>query len=59
MVESFRKSLQTAGKTIDIKVFPRVGHAVLNDSNPTYRADDAKSAWAAIDEFLSKNLRGH
>jgi carboxymethylenebutenolidase len=58
-VEAFEKALQAAKKREDIKIYPNVGHAFMNPNNKAgYDAGSAADAWARIDAFFAKELKG-
>jgi len=62
-VRKFAGALKTAGKkTGGINEY-EAGHGFMragNDStpNPAYRKEQAQEAWAAIDKFFAKTLKG-
>lgn len=57
-LEQLRRSLKAAEKEFEMIVYPRAGHAFLNEDRPTFRPDAAREAWAAIDAFLERHLAG-
>jgi len=57
-VNDFRAALQRAGKSGEIYEYSGAGHQFMNDTQPAYRPDAAKLAWARTLAFLQKNLRG-
>jgi len=56
-VKKFQSDLQALGKTAEIKIFPDAGHGFENQTNPNYRADDAKQAGELTTAFLAKYLK--
>ena len=44
-VEKLRETLQRAGKTHKIHVYPGAGHAFFNDTRPSHRPEAARDAW--------------
>ena len=44
-VEKLRETLQRAGKTHKIHVYPGAGHAFFNDTRPAHRPEAARDAW--------------
>lgn len=55
-LERLRQALKGAEKEFEMIVYPRAGHAFLNEDRPTFRPDAAREAWAAIDAFLARHL---
>lgn len=50
-------AMTTAGVEFDAKVYPGVGHAFFNDTNPhTFDADAADDAWTQVTAFLGRHL---
>jgi carboxymethylenebutenolidase len=57
-VEKFQKTLQDAGKSADIKIYPDAGHAFQNPNNKTgYRAEDTADAWQRTVSFFDRTLK--
>jgi carboxymethylenebutenolidase len=57
-VRAFEKSMQDAGKTIDVKIYDGAGHAFENPNNKSgYRPDAAADAWARMVGFFSRTLK--
>jgi len=56
---AFEAALKKAGKAIDVKVYPRAGHAFANVNNPWggYRKEAAEDAWARSVAFLARYLK--
>jgi carboxymethylenebutenolidase len=54
VVERFR---QAAGQRADVRVYPGAGHAFLNDTRPSYRAEQAADAWARAVALFKENLK--
>jgi carboxymethylenebutenolidase len=51
--------MRDAGADFRPHVYPRVGHAFFNDSNPrTYDAETAQDAWRRTLAFLDETLQG-
>jgi len=57
MIDGFRKAMETAGKSIDIKVYPEAGHGFMNPNNPGHKATETGDAWTRIDAFFAKLLK--
>jgi carboxymethylenebutenolidase len=57
VVERFRQALAAAGKQADVRVYPGAGHAFLNDTRPSYRAEQAADAWARAVAFFKEHLK--
>lgn len=55
-LERLRRELKGAEKEFEMIVYPRAGHAFLNEDRPTFRPDAARDAWAAADAFLDRHL---
>ena len=47
-VEKRQATCKAAGKTCEMKVYPDAPHGFNADYRPSYRADDAKDAWARM-----------
>ena len=47
-VEKRQAACKAAGKTCEFKVYPDAPHGFNADYRPSYRADDAKDAWARM-----------
>jgi len=47
-VEKRQEACKAAGKTCDFKIYPDAPHGFNADYRPSYRADDAKDAWAKM-----------
>ena len=48
IIEKREQACKAAGKTCEVKVYPDAPHGFLADYRPSYRADDAKDAWARM-----------
>jgi len=62
-VRKFAEALKKAGKTIEGMNEYEAGHGFMREKNgskenPEYRASEAKSAWAAVDRFFTRTLKG-
>lgn len=62
-VRKFKAALEKAGKTVEAINEYEAGHGFMREKNgpgdnPEYRAGPAKEAWAAIDKFFAKTLKG-
>jgi carboxymethylenebutenolidase len=55
-VNEFDSLLTTLQKTHDIKIYPDVGHAFANPSNPGFHPEFTKDAWSKVLAFYKKNL---
>jgi carboxymethylenebutenolidase len=50
-------SMKKLNKDFQFKVYPNVGHAFMNDTNPTtYNKEVAENAWKKALQFLKKHL---
>ena len=57
-VASLSTALDEAGVDAQIRVFPRVGHAFMNESRPdAYDASAAALAWREVENFFAAELR--
>lgn len=56
-VTQFEIALATAGVTNEIHLYPGVGHAFANPSNPNYAKKETADAWKKTLRFLNENLR--
>lgn len=57
-VREFEKACKTAGKSVDIKLYPGAGHAFINENNTAgYRAAAAQDAWTRTFAFFEKTLK--
>jgi carboxymethylenebutenolidase len=58
-VREFERKAKAAGKSVDFKIYPDAGHGFASSSDPnTFRADDAKDAYARTEKFFEKVLKG-
>jgi carboxymethylenebutenolidase len=56
-VHAFQASMQSLGKSTDLKIYPEAGHAFENPGNATgYRAADADDAQHRSHQFLANQL---
>ncbi len=57
VAQKLEHDIRSAGKQIDIHIYPNVDHAFFNDSRPdVYDANAAKDAWDRTMQFYGKNL---
>ena len=56
-VEAFRASLTTLGIENEIHIYPGVGHAFANPSNPNHAPTETADAWMKTVAFLDKHLK--
>jgi carboxymethylenebutenolidase len=57
-VRAFERELKTAGKKIEVVIYPDAGHAFENPNNKSgYRAADPADAWSRTMKFLETNLK--
>lgn len=56
-VNLFKKTLKELKIPNDIYIYPGVGHAFANPSNPDYGAKETIDAWNKMLGFLEKNLK--
>lgn len=56
-VEAFRSSLNTLGVENEIYIYPGLGHAFANPSNPKHAPTETADAWAKTLAFLEKHLK--
>jgi carboxymethylenebutenolidase len=56
-VRDLEEKLKALGKSVEMHIYPNVGHAFFNDTRPqVYDARSAEHAWRRTIEFLAKNL---
>lgn len=56
-VQEFRATLADLGKTAEVLIVPRVGHAFANPSGGNYNEQAANEAWATTRAFLARHLQ--
>ncbi len=57
-VEAFRKAMEAAHKSINVKEYPGAGHAFENPNNKLgYREGDAQDAWKRMVTFFDRTLK--
>jgi carboxymethylenebutenolidase len=57
-VKKFEQTLKQSGKSVEIVIYPKAGHAFENPNNKDgYRADDAADAWKRTTKFLADTLK--
>lgn len=57
-VREFETACKSAGKSIEVKIYEKAGHAFMNPNNAkAYRGASAKDAWSRIQTFLEKTLK--
>lgn len=57
-ISEIEEAMKAAGKNFTYKIYPGVGHAFFNETNPlTYNKQVAKDAWERTLDFLGQNLR--
>jgi len=54
-IEKRQEACKAAGKTCEFKIYPDAPHGFNADYRPSYRADDAKDAWARMLTWFKKN----
>jgi len=54
--EALANELQTAGVRFTIDVYPKPGHAFMNETGDGYDPEAAEDAWRRILEFFRENL---
>lgn len=57
MVETFRSSLNELDIENEIHIYPGVGHAFANPSNPNHAPAETADAWAKTVAFLDRHLK--
>jgi carboxymethylenebutenolidase len=56
-VRDLEQKLKALGKSVEMHIYPNVGHAFFNDTRPeVYDARSAEDAWRRTVEFLARNL---
>jgi len=56
-VQEFRATLMELGKTAEVLIVPRVGHAFANPSGGNYSEQAANESWATTRAFLERHLK--
>jgi carboxymethylenebutenolidase len=57
-VKAFKAACLNAGKEVAIHIYPKSGHAFINENNSrSYKAADAKDAWEKTFAFLEQTLK--
>jgi carboxymethylenebutenolidase len=57
LVRALERQLKSLGKSIEVHIYPGVGHAFFNDTRPAvYNAEAAQDAWRRTIEFLRQSL---
>jgi carboxymethylenebutenolidase len=57
-VEAFESAMNSAHKSIDVKVYPGAGHGFENSDNRLgYRESAAENAWQRTVTFLDQHLK--
>ncbi|MEM8501953.1 MAG: dienelactone hydrolase family protein [Cyanobacteria bacterium P01_D01_bin.1] len=56
-VQNFESMLDSLGKTVDINLYPNVGHAFANPSGQNYDAATAEDAWEKTIDFFNRHLK--
>ncbi len=54
-IEKRQEACKAAGKTCEFKIYPDAPHGFNADYRPSYRADDAKDAWARMLTWFKQN----
>ncbi len=55
-VRRFEAVLREGGKTAEIHLYPKAGHAFFNETRPSYNREAAADAWERTRNFLRKHL---
>ena len=56
-VRAFEKKARAAGKTVVIEVYPKSGHAFINENDTkAYNLEDAAHAWQKTLAFFAEHL---
>ncbi|MEL6491207.1 MAG: dienelactone hydrolase family protein [Cyanobacteria bacterium J06621_3] len=56
-VNNFEEVLTDLGKTVDINLYPGVGHAFANPSGQNYDAEAAEDSWEKTTAFFAEHLQ--
>ncbi len=58
VARKLESDVRSAGKQIEIRIYPNADHAFFNDTRPdVYDADAARDAWERTMRFFRENLR--
>ena len=55
-IDRMRAAAQTAGKEIEIVVYPEAGHAFHADYRPSYHQASAEDGWKRLTAFFAARL---
>jgi carboxymethylenebutenolidase len=57
-VKQFEQALKTQGKSVKVFIYPKSGHAFMNQNNKTgYNKSATKEAWKEIYAFIDRKLK--
>jgi carboxymethylenebutenolidase len=56
-VEKLQAALKEKGKTVEIHIYEKAGHAFNNDTRPSYQKESAELAWKRTLEWYAKYLK--
>ena len=56
-IHKFESTLDSLGKSVQVKIYPDANHAFANPSGTRYNPEAAKDAWKLTLDFFSKNLK--
>ncbi len=57
-VKEFESTCKSFGKSVDVTIYEKAGHAFMNPNNKDgYRDNSAKDAWKKINTFFDKTLQ--
>lgn len=56
-IDKFEKALNETGIVNEVYVYPNVGHAFANPSNPNYGSQETADAWKKTLDFLERYLQ--
>ncbi len=58
VARKLERDIRSAGKQIEVHIYPNVGHAFFNNTRPdAYSADDARDSWERTVRFFRTHLR--
>ena len=56
-IHKFESTLDSLGKSVQVKIYPDANHAFANPSGTRYNPEAAKDAWQKTMAFFNKNLK--
>ena len=57
-IDLVRAAAASAGKDVEVVVYPEAGHAFHSDYRPSFHEASAEAGWQRLTEFLARRLKG-